>query len=1309
MCNDPCAEKEGPTGNLWICLTCHSHLSRGSMPPEAQANNLELEPVPIQLKDFNSLEQHLVALTIPFSKIVSLPRGGQPGVKGPCVCVPSDVTVTTKVLPRPLSESDIIAVKLKRKLEYQGHVDYKMVNIRKLQTGLSYLQENNPLYADIEIDENWNTTNEDEPLNQLVQNDEGNQEGHDERSENDEEMEDYINNFNLGDIEDEIHEQNTDEQRQADDTEELDDEPNERDHLRGVGNDTCLQERHDERSENDEEMEDYVNNFNLGDIEDEIHEQNTDEQRQADDTEELDDEPNERDHLRGVGNDTCLQPIDMITEALAELRNGIFSVAPAEGNTPVSLFRQDDKDREAMSFPTLFPHAKNTFKEDREKKLTLSKYFNSRLLSADLRFAQTPSYVFFAQYAKELDQLLSGISISMRKGSTKTTDGREITADMLGDNEEVTNIIKSDIGFHHFDSLRGSPDYWKRTMNDLFAMIRQLGLPTWFATFSCAELSRWPEIIETIERQKGNEVDFSTLTWAEKCEILRSNPVTAVRMFDQRVKEFLTTVIKSPANPIGKVVDHFIRLEFQQRGAPHIHCLFWVENAPIFGETDDASVLEFIDRYISCKLPDENEDPELYEIVKAVQTHRKNHSQTCNKGPKECRFDFPQVIALETFISRPDDPADEITDETEPQADVIDKEKAKALLKQLSESLKNPTDENATIDELIQNAGFENYEQFQSALSKLATKSSIVMQRDLKDVWINGYNADLLRSWNGNMDLKYILEPYSCVMYILSYISKSEHELGEILKTAQQEMRKDNCTPDLKDQMKKLGTVYFENREVSIQESIVRTCSIKLKDSSRQVTFVSTDNNARMSKPLAQIQANKKTNTGDDIWMTSLEDRYKARPQTPEFDIMSQAQFASEYRVLSKSEAEKAANKPTVHALQNNKGYIMKRTRGNNAVIRFAKFSRTNNSEKYYESLLKLYLPFRLTSHLKPEPYETYENFHEAGAVKLTRTTQICHVKTIVEENRQKFDKGSDALQEAWQQLQDNGPLEDAWSLVSPETEMSRREALAERDPNENTDALPSEQIPELQQQTNKEPARTLISVEWLGDSMKPLLRSMNQKQKEVYFFVRDWCLKMSQNQKPEPFFLHVTGGAGTGKSHLIKCIYYEASKILKNLENPEEVKVLLTAPTGTAAFNIGGFTVHSALKIPRTATFMYQPLGNDGLNTLRSQLAGLQILIVDEISMVDLKVLAHIHGRLKQIKQIRTTDRSSLFGGVCILAVGDFYQLPPVKAKSVCLPNMQLGSDMWNDNFEIVKLEEITFSQSMYTVFSKKILDVQK
>ena len=72
------------------------------------------------------------------------------------------------------------------------------------------------------------------------------------------------------------------------------------------------------------------------------------------------------------------------------------------------------------------------------------------------------------------------------------------------------------------------------------------------------------------------------------------------------------------------------------------------------------------------------------------------------------------------------------------------------------------------------------------------------MQREVKDAWVNPYNPDLLRAWNANLDVQYILDPYSCVMYILSYISKPKHELGEILKTALEEIKGQNCPSDLR-------------------------------------------------------------------------------------------------------------------------------------------------------------------------------------------------------------------------------------------------------------------------------------------------------------------------------------------------------------------------------------------------------------------------------------------------------------------------------------------------------------------------------
>jgi hypothetical protein len=62
----------------------------------------------------------------------------------------------------------------------------------------------------------------------------------------------------------------------------------------------------------------------------------------------------------------------------------------------------------------------------------------------------------------------------------------------------------------------------------------------------------------------------------------------------------------------------------------------------------------------------------------------------------------------------------------------------------------------------------------------------------------------------------------------------------------------------------------------------------------------------------------------------------------------------------------------------------------------------------------------------------------------------------------------------------------------------------------------------------------------------------------------------------------------------------------------------------------------------------------------LRISLAELKLIIIDEISMVSNMGLLHIHQRLKEIF---CTPSSEIFAGISILAVGDFYQLPPIRS----------------------------------------------
>ena len=104
-------------------------------------------------------------------------------------------------------------------------------------------------------------------------------------------------------------------------------------------------------------------------------------------------------------------------------------------------------------------------------------------------------------------------------------------------------------------------------------------------------------------------------------------------------------------------------------------------------------------------------------------------------------------------------------------------------------------------------------------------------------------------------------------------------------------------------------------------------------------------------------------------------------------------------------------------------------------------------------------------------------------------------------------------------------------------------------------------------------------------------------------------------------------------------------------------------APTGVAAINIDGTTINTGLAIP-TETGDYLPAMSEQRKTqYRLSLKDLKLIIVDEISMVGNTTLLHIHQRLKEIFG---TSSSNLFAGISIVAVGDLYQLPPIKKKAV-------------------------------------------
>jgi hypothetical protein len=129
---------------------------------------------------------------------------------------------------------------------------------------------------------------------------------------------------------------------------------------------------------------------------------------------------------------------------------------------------------------------------------------------------------------------------------------------------------------------------------------------------------------------------------------------------------------------------------------------------------------------------------------------------------------------------------------------------------------------------------------------------------------------------------------------------------------------------------------------------------------------------------------------------------------------------------------------------------------------------------------------------------------------------------------------------------------------------------------------------------------------------------------------------------------IFLTGKAGTGKT-----------TFLRSLKNNSRKRLVVTAPTGVAAINAGGVTLHSFFQLPfgpfvpgsETNRSQYR-FSNDKIGIIKS----LDLLIIDEISMVRADLLDGVDSVLRRY---RRSDRP--FGGVQLLMIGDLFQLPPV------------------------------------------------
>ena len=1273
------SSKVDKKGNIkeFICKNCDRNLKKGELPAQAVFNTLEVPKVPDVLQGLTRLEVRCIALRIPFMNIRALRKGGLGKISGPCINVPASLEPIAEVLPRIPQDTELILLKFKRMLSSKRNYLCDYIRPQRVMIALNWLKKTNKLYKNIIVDEDWFRKFQYDDLYEEVHLDSG-IEDFEESVKN---GMDCVENMEKVKVDDVYEVMDVVENSDNVDGENRDDRM---DFVDNVNIDytekgTCVEG--EVIIYDDQNVDGDVQNDDIEEIQKVVEEkeEEKEEEEKDDDVDDDDDEANMREaqeeedrraEVRIGGSVTCMQ--------IEDLDEVAFSIAPGEDSVPKYILT--DEDFERLAFPDLFPLGSGDFDINlvRESELNLRRYVNQRLLNKDARFSQNMEYIFAFQYATEIKQLKSDMQMALKR---RNKDGKRITAGDLKNFQIVNQMVYKDIAYKFMKKVRGTPAYWQSALMDTLAMLRTFGTPTWFLSLSPAEFL-WPEFTQAVGKKIWKNwtlEDVMEMDWETKASNFRKNPLPVDQMFGRRLENFFKYFLMSKAHPLGHITEHIEKIEFQARGSPHAHCLLWVKDAPKVDKESDEKVCEFVDKYVNGRIPCDFPENELIRgLVKKLQTH--NHSPFCRPHVKaRCRFNFPRPPCPKTIIARnrSDDLHVDIDEKVRQHIMEIVHERISkedgSCLKDILESENIPEDMYVDCLRLSGQRG-----------------TTIILKRDIDDTRTNNCNLDCLNLWNANMDIQYVADAYACIMYVLSYVMKCERGMSEILKRVAKEY-KDEC---VQRQMKEVLHTFSNKREVSIHEAIYRVTSQWLFRKSRSVVYVSNaPEDERHRMPKHQFELVELKDEDENVFQVSIHDRYASRPD--DLEDMCLAVFATRYNITSKNAGEK-----NVIELKDPKlGRMIKR--GRDCVLRNHRYNEDNF--RYYYSKLLMFWPWRNEKQLI-EGYRSYQDHY-------------FNVIDIVEKNASEFNLNSKEIDDAIEEFESKPPTVSDWIDAGIGLEYMCDEDLADdiggsgKVNDEVVDVPESTLCLKYRYEAQKD---VLSSEEYCR-----MMRSLNKEQREIVMFNRSWIkesiCKIKRGDDPESYQVFLSGPGGSGKSHVIKMVHCDNVKFYRRffigrvcdsgeiVSCSDSVISLLCAYTGTAAFNIDGMTLHSAFQLH------CRNISDERKTTMIASLGKLQLLVIDEVSMVGRNHFEMVNKRCSMIKHRNCNDLD--FGKVNVLAVGDFYQLDPVGQCPVFVKNLSsakcpsdLGPNVW-DKFlfheltQVMRQKDVTFSDMLNIV----------
>ena len=328
-------------------------------------------------------------------------------------------------------------------------------------------------------------------------------------------------------------------------------------------------------------------------------------------------------------------------------------------------------------------------------------------------------------------------------------------------------------------------------------------------------------------------------------------------------------------------------------------------------EQEEKAITAFVDKFTTCTLNEamiasktDDEDlkkkaKEVIDIVSKVNIH--TDTKSCRKYQTKCRYGFPRYPIWRTLISRPLEISGEEGKKLKAKYDKIlndvkelleDKEVIKKILEEIPKDLDKTVEDykenrKKRILKLLAMAKLESEEDIQmyeDALKHSTAGYSVVLERDLDEIFVNSYNPEWARAWNGNTDLQVCLDYFAVITYITEYYSKDD--TGMMSKLLDM-LRNANCET-LKEKMKLVMNTFISARQLGDCEAFYKVIpNFRLKDSNVTTIMIHTGRKEERSKFMIKVDDDfdyngreKKKITGRDGWFVEkydLVDKYVRR------------------------------------------------------------------------------------------------------------------------------------------------------------------------------------------------------------------------------------------------------------------------------------------------------------------------------------------------------------------------------------------------------------------------------------------------